>query len=1034
MAAPGGFFKERRGLGVPPWVLLLAGLLLALLARPAPGAAQAPDDDWLTLETEHLRVTYPRGAEDLARRAAARGEAAWVRLEALLLEAPDAPVDLLLTDHTDISNGFAQVTPGPRITVFLPPPVDDPGLGYFDEWLELVVTHEVVHVFHLDHAGPLGHLGRAVFGRVPGRWPLFPGFDLPRWAIEGMATWYESRLTESGRVRAAFHDAILRTALLEGRFEDLDQASGESPVWPSGTRSYVYGSRFFDYLLEKHGEDRLADFADAVADQWIPYRLDAAGRDAFGASISDEWEAWTEALRARWAGLEDELARLGPVTRDASLTPGSRLALYPKVGPGGRLAFARADGRTDPQLRVADPRAGEGRELLHTNGLPTFDWLPDGDLVVAQLEARGPWRVYGDLWLVDGADGRARRLTEGARLSHPSAFPDGRAAVAVRSGGGTTALVRVSLEDGAVRPFVPADDTVHWAFPAVSPDGRWVAASRWTPGARLDVVVLGAATGREVARLTDDRAMDLAAAWSPDGRWLVWGSDRTGIPNVLAAPMDPATGRPTGALRLATNVLTAAAYPSVAPASVPGGPWLYWSSYHLEGWEVARTPFRPDDWPEAPAPDPRFAAADPAPPPAPDAGGPPRPYSPLPTLLPTYWEPLYEPAVESRPLRGGGVSVAARDLLGPSVGARSAGRDLVGRHAWDAWLRVHTRGEGRVDGAASWSWAGLGNPVLSAGVDQYWSARSTRLVAPAFPGPLDTLYVLERERSASVAATLRRARYRSDLFLTLSAGVVEEDVELLDTELARTDAYDVLERAATLTDLRATFRWSTVRSYSFQMGGSDGASLYLRGRTRLDPGADEAEGLPGLDRSLDDLLAEVRLFKAVGGPAHAAQVLALRLAGGAARGPGAGAGHFTVGGATGRQEDVTGLSLFGGVPVFFPVRGYGRTERYGRWAWSAAAEYRIPLGIVHQGLGAWPLHLDRVAGTLFADAGNAWGPELDRAGYDNPRRATLASVGAELTADVLALWSEGLLLRTGLAFPLVEGDGVRAYVRLGLPF
>ena len=28
-------------------------------------------------------------------------------------------------------------------------------------------------------------------------------------------------------------------------------------------------------------------FAEAVAGQWIPYRLNAAGRDAFGASLSE---------------------------------------------------------------------------------------------------------------------------------------------------------------------------------------------------------------------------------------------------------------------------------------------------------------------------------------------------------------------------------------------------------------------------------------------------------------------------------------------------------------------------------------------------------------------------------------------------------------------------------------------------------------------------------------------------------------------------------------------------------------------------
>jgi hypothetical protein len=82
----------------------------------------------------------------------------------------------------------------------------------------------------------------------------------------------------------------------------------------------------------------------------------------------------------------------------------------------------------------------------------------------------------------------------------------------------------------------------------------------------------------------------------------------------------------------------------------------------------------------------------------------------------------------------------------------------------------------------------------------------------------------------------------------------------------------------------------------------------------------------------------------------------------------------------------------------------------------------------------FPLHVDRVVGSLFADAGNAWGPELGIAGYQNPRRAALASVGAELTTSFLALWTDGVRVRLGGAVPLVEDEPASVYVRLGLSF
>jgi hypothetical protein len=164
---------------------------------------------------------------------------------------------------------------------------------------------------------PIGRLLRSVFGRAESGWPYFPAVATPGWTIEGLATWYESALTSSGRAHGTYHEAVLRTAVLEGRFESIGQAGGESPLWPGGNRSYVYGSMFFEHLLERYGEERMTAFVDAVAGQWIPYRLDSAGRTAFGVSLSQAWSEWGEELRARYALFDAELARTAPVTTQA---------------------------------------------------------------------------------------------------------------------------------------------------------------------------------------------------------------------------------------------------------------------------------------------------------------------------------------------------------------------------------------------------------------------------------------------------------------------------------------------------------------------------------------------------------------------------------------------------------------------------------------------------------------------------------------------------------------------------------------------
>jgi Tol biopolymer transport system component len=1000
--------KRRTG-----WAVVLA----CLAAVATPGAAQAPNEDWRTLETEHFRVTFPGQLETLGRRAADRAEVAYAALADALVEPPRGRIDLLVTDHTDLSNGFAQVLPSNRITVIARPPVDGPSLAPFDDWLELVITHELAHIVHLDYTRtPLGRLGRAVFGRADDGWPLFPGLATPTWVIEGLATWYESRLTNAGRVHGTYHEMVVRTAILEGRFESLAQASGASPLWPGGTRPYAYGSLFFDHLLERHGEERLQAFVEAVAGQWIPYRLDAAGRSALGVPLTEAWEAWERDLRERYRDLDAQLSKLGPVTTPERLTTGARWAFFPKTSPDGEtLVHVQSDGRSDTRLTQRRRDGGSDDPVARTNGLATYDWLPDGRLLVSQLEQDGPYRAFADLWVME-LDGSSRRLTRRARLEQPSVAPGGTWAVAVEQGGGSNALVRVDLPSGGVTTLVAADLDVHWAFPALSPDGRWIAASRWETNAYLDVVILDARTGHEVHRVTRDRAMDLAPAWSPDSRWLVWSSDRTGIMNILGSRVDSTTGRAQPPVLL-TNVRTGLTYPSIDPS----GTWIYATGYHVDGWEVERVPFDPSGLAPAPAPDARFDPVD-APTTRREAPGEIEGYSPFPTLLPRYWQPRYREAVVAPAAVRGGLLLPRAELLPFALGIETGGLDLVGRHAWAAYGQVFTDGS-EFEGGIAYAYRGLGNPVFSISSDQTWGSAGSILSDPQ----MDTLYVLEREQRLDLGVSLSVPTWRRSVTVGVGGGLVWEARRLLNARAEPDTPYRLSRPTSTLLETRAAIGYSTARSHSFQMGGARGLSAGVAARRRIDLGLRAGEaGVVGVDRSFDELSARARGYVPLWGGGFARHVLALQVAGGSAFGPDAQFGHFGVGGASGEPEDVTGLELFGGRFLLLPVRGYAPASRAGRYAWAGSAEYRFPIALLNWGVGAWPVHFDRVLGALFVDAGNAWEPSS----LADP----LASVGAEVTIQLLGLFRSSLLLRTGVAAPLVQGDGPQVYVRAGLSF
>ena len=121
------------------------------------------------------------------------------------------------------------------------------------------------------------------------------------------------------------------------------------------------------------------------------------------------------------------------------------------------------------------------------------------------------------------------------------------------------------------------------------------------------------------------------------------------------------------------------------------------------------------------------------------------------------------------------------------------------------------------------------------------------------------------------------------------------------------------------------------------------------------------------------------------------------------------------------------------------MRGFSRGVRAGTRAWSATAEYRLPIAMVGRGVRVLPFFLDRVSATVFADAGDAWCAQetLDRfraCTSDAPGTPLLAA-GTELNLDLGLFGFGSLRTRLGAAFPLHGPEsGPAFYLRLGPAF
>ncbi|HEU4882049.1 MAG TPA: hypothetical protein VFT45_07390 [Longimicrobium sp.] len=987
---------------------LLLALPLALIPALVPtaaGAQVAPDARWYTFDTPHFQVHYQDGLEALARRAAARAEEARVALSEALVEPPRGRVHLVIADNLDYANGLASLFPRNRVIVYAHAPVEEPSLAYSYDWLEMVVSHELAHVHHLDYASPLIRSFRSVLGRSQ---LLFPNASVPQWTTEGLATYLESRLTGAGRVRGSFHEMVLRTAILEDRFFSIDRVTGRPTTWPSGNSAYVYGSMFEDYLSQRYGPERAGAFVREVGGRWIPYFIDSAARDAYGVTFSRAWGEWRDSLRTAYAAQADSLRAIG-ITEPEQLTREGRLTQFPRWSPDGSLlAFAQSTGRDDPATRILHPD-GRIETVAARKTTGPLAWLPDGaGLVTSQLDLVDPHRIFSDLYQVP-LNGDTRRLTRAERLSEPDVAADGRM-VAVRGGGEANALVVMDVDGGPARTLVAAAPGVWWSAPRWSPDGARIAVARQRTGGWYDVVVLDSA-GRLIRETTQDRALDMSPAWSPDGRYVVFSSDRTGIPNLYAYDLT------AGRLLQVTNVLTGAYQPDVSP----DGRWIAFAWYRSDGYHIARIPYDPSAW--RPAPPLREDAATPPRTPArtATAGGPSRPYSPWRTLPPTTWSPVFTPD----------------SVLGNAFGIAIQGNDILERHVYAASASVRDD-QSRVEGFGAYIYRGLGVPVIGASAFQDWDvfADAGELAGPD-DEPIPTAF-LERERSVSLVATFPRPRFRSYSWLSVGLNLRQRDFSWDDPEAA--GGVQVPELASDLGAVLTVGR-STARAFEFSVSQEEGwtNSLTVEGRRYTRTLGDQTEP-PGYIR----VAGRSQRYDHFGrGGRFARPVLAMRALAAAdvgSRSPG-----FSVGGLYGGglgSPLSTGLGIGG--ELDFPVRGYAEGTQFGDRAISGSVEYRQPIALVERGYKLVPAFLDRLWASAFVDGGAAWCLD-DCPRFLAPSREAkpIFSVGGELAVDLTIFFYGDFTIVGGFGVPLSEvdtadGDRVRpkplGYFRFGRSF
>ena len=922
----------------------------------------------------------------MARRTAPNAERAFALLSRELVP-PRGKVDLVIADNVDYTNGYATPFPSNRIVIFAHPPVDEIALRNYADWSQLVVTHELTHIFHLSRAEGIWKLGRYVFGRHPA---LFPNAFMPAWVTEGLAVYYESRLTGTGRLEGSEHYMIARAAAEAGSFPRLGEISLATSRFPGGETVYAYGSFIFDYLSRTRGEKSIRRFIDVTSRSIFPITLNGKSKKAFGISFERAWQQWTDSL------LRATQRKPEPIPGWRELTPEGWFVSAPRWLGDSTLIYGGSTGREVSQAYVVD-LSGEKRKIGRRNAAAVNIPLANGDILFSQPDFVDPYTLRNDLYIQRGD--KQIRLTHGARLSWPDARRDG-SIIAIQDVPGSTRLVRVSTDGRSIVPITRGSIDEQWTEPRWSPDGKRIAAVRLPYGNRAEIVVIDT-TGAVSFSYRLESAIPASPSWSRDGSKLFFSSDHSGTMQLYSIDLPPAT-------RGGTTRLSDALTGIFDPESSPGSAWLAATLYHTDGYHLG----------VAPAPRVRAAVADTvlqgerascptcriadaAYGALPPDNGVARNYSPWRSLLPTYWEPIVESTTG----------------LGTRVGGATNGVDVIGRHSYYAQATYNSRwhdGEGYL----AYRYAGLGQPYLDFSGQQIWDHFNVVNSANAVVGDL-----AQRSRIYSTGVTMLRPRVRRSAFLSLGAEL-ETRKYATDPDSLLAKLSPVFRQSARYPSVFASASWTNTRRPALAISREDGITLSGIARERWRYLDGKVSGAPS--RSLEGAVAG---YKALDLPGFAHHVIAMRGAAGYTDGRAISA--FSAGGLSGTSlEVISGFSV-GDRPRRYGVRGFPPSAERGIRAFAGSVEYRAPLAVPSRHIRYVPLLFDRISASAFADAGRAFCPRssigtaavCSSSSANNP---WLASLGGEMDLDAALYYDVPARIRLGVAAPVSGRDYTRA--------
>ena len=456
-------------------VCVIAAFALPLHAQTVPfgkNKIQYREFDWKILPGEHIDVYYYPQEEEVAHLALTYGEESYAVLERKFQHHPFRRIPLIVyaaDQHFEQTNVFPGFIPEGVLgfTEYLKRRVAMPFRGDYNQFRN-TLRHELVHAFQLSKLSETASLHPRVRRASP---------QQIHWFTEGLAEYWSSEQT-------AEDEMFVRDLVVRGRLPTIKRFN-----YLYSFLSYPLGAELHKYLSQRFGEEYIVRIYE---EYWKYDSFEQALERILNVDLDQLSREWRYALEQRFFP-----TYAGRPPLDIGAKP-----IITKGGANFKPTLYVPPGASTPDLLFMSPRTGY-TNIYRTNlerGERGIEAIVKGE----RSEEFESFHAYESRF-----DVNARGI-----LVFVSRYLD------------RDALVLWDLKEEDVVGRYQWPDLVGLKSPGWDPSGTRVVFEGLSESGYSDLYTIDFQSQRRVA-LTNDRYRESDPDWSPDGREIVFASDRT---------------------------------------------------------------------------------------------------------------------------------------------------------------------------------------------------------------------------------------------------------------------------------------------------------------------------------------------------------------------------------------------------------------------------------------------------------------------------------------------------------------------------